>query len=507
MQITKNIILVVILLTILQTISFAREGDCGFEGGITPGEAPGKNVYEYQEYFLATGTPILMKGTVSIKKSVKQDTLVTTYNYTLKNTAKSATLTRQVTLTTVYTTYPDGQKKEDTTISKPVENFKLKNQTYTLTSYDFTRTNIVDPKPTINYYAGNFHGKKTYNSGSGIGATAASGTIVVDSSGEFYGYDQYWGSSEVMSINAVISSEQKVGTSIDKWGSTAKITISSSISKQLSYIKNKPDSMSFSGGYIQSQYNNSIMEINSKYPEFDSKGVSTDKINSLNDTLKLESFPSESRLPIVNLTQIRGHWAENDATILFALQIFKGNTKTFNPDAYLKRGEFASIISEAAKEVPIDTAFISKTTTKPKTTPIPIPSFTDVTLTNSYFKQIETVYKRNIMSGKNSTKFAPNDVMTVAEVITVFIHALGLENLAPNPIPITSFRDDKNIPAYAKPAIYVAEKIGLIQDDDKGYLNPKDKVTKGKAALLINDFINYMRTGIRKDYREKIIGF
>jgi N-acetylmuramoyl-L-alanine amidase len=504
-----EIFLISILFFAFPNAVFAREGDCGYEGGISSGEVLGKTIFDYQEYFLGSGTPILMKGTVSLKKSAKQNILTSTYNYNLKNTAKSATLTRQVVLTTVITTKSNGQKIEDTTISKPVESFKIKNQTYTLTSYEFTRTNIIDPWPAINYYAGNFNSKKTYRTGSGTGATASVGSIVVDTSGEFYGYDQYWGCAEVITLNSIVSSEQKIGETTDKWGATAKITISTSTAKQLSYVQSKPSSISFSGGYVQKQFNNSIAEIDAKFPEFDSKGVSLDKVNTINETLKLESFPSESRLPIINLKHIRGHWSENDATILFSLEIFKGNSSTFNPDTYIKRDEFASIIMNAAKEVPLDPAFSAKTTTsKPKVTPLPnSSSFIDVPLTNLYFSQIEQALKKNLMAGKSGAKFGPNDTMTVAEVITVFIRALGLENLAPNPISMTSFKDDKNIPSYARTSVYVAEKIGLIQDSEKGYLNPNDKVTRGKAALLINDFIEYMRTGIRKDYKEKLIGY
>jgi N-acetylmuramoyl-L-alanine amidase len=72
--------------------------------------------------------------------------------------------------------------------SRPSEIIKVGKQTFTLINYTFTRTNIIDKKPAINYYSGNTWGKKTYRTGN----TLSGNTITVDSTGSFYGYDQYW---------------------------------------------------------------------------------------------------------------------------------------------------------------------------------------------------------------------------------------------------------------------------------------------------------------------------
>jgi len=69
------------------------------------------------------------------------------------------------------------------------------------------------------------------------------------------------------------------------------------------------------------------------------------------------------------------------------------------------------------------------------------------------------------------------------------------------------FRDSDDIPRYAKGPVYVAHRIGLVMGDDKGYLRPNEYLTKARAAVIINNFIDYMRNDLRKDYRERIVNY
>ncbi|GAE88708.1 hypothetical protein [Acetivibrio straminisolvens] len=79
---------------------YAREGDGGYEGGISSGEAPGKTSFEYKEVCFITGEPVVFEGTLTVKKTLKQDkttgknVITSNYTYNLKNLEKDATLTR-----------------------------------------------------------------------------------------------------------------------------------------------------------------------------------------------------------------------------------------------------------------------------------------------------------------------------------------------------------------------------------------------------------------------------
>lgn len=486
---------------------FAREGDSGYEGGISSGAAPGKTSFDYQEMCFITGEPIVLKGTLLIKKQKKQDRITSTYTYTLKNADKGVTLTRVLSFTTILTTKDNGQIIEETSYTKaPSEIIKIGSTSYILKSSDFTRSSLIDPKPAINYFAGNIWGKKVYQ----IGTTPNGGTVTVEDTGNFYGYDQYFGTAEVEVLNYTVESENNSSDKSDKWGGTAKVTLSSTVTNQLKYYKNQPDQISFEGGYVQSQYNNSVLEYTSKLPEFDSKGISTDNVLTRSDSLMLETFPVQKRLQAVDLSSVRGHWAENDFKLMYGLEIFKGNGQNLKPDQYITRAEFAAAIVQAAQEVPADPALATKvpTTATQKTTKQAVISpFDDVSIENMYFNQIDSAYKRGLLDGKGKNLFGPNDSISVAEAVTIFITAVGLESLAPSPKAVTTFRDNDLIPAFARDSAYVAEKIGLVHGDDKGYLRPGEKLTKARAAAMLKGFITYMQEGIKQDYRDRMVNY
>ncbi len=500
------IIVIALCMLIAPEVSYARNGDNGYETGISSGTVPDKDTFDYQEVCFISGEPIVFKGEVRIRKSTRRDEIVTTYTYNLRNIDRSAVLTRTLTLKTEVIEGENGQLTEKTTLSRqPTETIRIGNTTYRLTNQEFTYSRVVVPKPAINYYAGNLWWKKTYQIG-----TASGGTVTVEATGEVYGYDQYWGNAEATILNCIIQSEEMKSGKLDTWGGTARISRSSTISQQFKYYENIPDQIGFGGGYEKTQYNNNILEYTCTLPEFDRNGVSTDIMKTESGSLKLESTPDKSRLTVADLKHLRGHWAENDIKLLYGLGIFKGDGSDFIPEQYMTRADFVSAIVKAAREVPEDPDLVKRTSSgsvrNRKDSEEVVSPFTDVSVKSLYFEDINNAFKRGLING-NGGKFRPNDPISVAEAICIFIRTVGLDNLYPGPGAVTNFRDNDDIPGYAREAVYIAEKIGLIQGDDRGYLRPNEKITKGRAAALISRFIRYMGDGIKKDYREGIFNF
>jgi hypothetical protein len=492
--------------------AYARQGDSGYEGGISSGEAPGKTSFDYKEVCFITGEPIVLSGTLTIKRSIKQDRTTgkdietSNYTYRLDNLEKGATLTRFLSYNTIITKKDNGQTIEETSINtNNTEVVRLGNITYTLRNYDFTKSNITDSKPAVDYFAGNLWGRKTYQAGAGTNT----GTVTVEMTGDFYGYNQFWGTTETRLLRYIIESESNNNGKIDKWGGTVDISLSSTTSKQIKYVENEPETISFEGGFVQNQYNSSVMQYISRLPEFDSQGVSTDRLMEMKGSLEIESFPVNTRLPVPDLIHIRGHWAENDIKALYSLEVLKEDAKTFNPQEIMKRAEFADAIVLAAKEVPKDsltaTAKTSRTVNK-KAEEI-ISPFLDVSTESKYFENINNAYKRGMISGRGEARFAPDDYLSTADAVTIIIRALGLEGLAPDGGIATTFRDNDDIPAYAHSSVYVAQRIGLVLGDENGYFKPQEHLTKARAAVIINKLINYMRNDLKKDYRERVINY
>lgn len=501
---------IIIVVGLLNITVYARSGDSGFEGGISSGEVEGKTTYDYKEVVFLTGEPIIFSGTLTIKKTAKLDsktgkqTITSNYTYKLTNSEKSGMLTKFLSYNTVLTKKDNGQIIEETSLNtKYTEVIDVDDATYTLKNYEFTKTNITDSKPAVEYLAGNLWGRKTY----GIGTDE--GTVTVDITGDFYGYNQYWGSTETQVLEYMIQSESTKGDSSDKWGGTASIRLSNSTAKQIKYVENEPQTISFEGGFVQTQYNNSVLQYSTNLPQFDAQGVSTDRLVEKADSLKIEGFPVKTRLMVPSINHLKGHWAENDIKALYSLEVFKEDSQNFNPQDVMTRAEFADAIVLAAKEVPVDTSLVtSKTnrTTRSKKEEILSP-FIDVAVDSKYFENINNAFKRGIISGRGNEKFAPEDYLTMADAITIIMRALGLEALAPAGGVATSFVDDADIPSYARNHIVAAQRIGLVLGDERGYLKPREYLTKARAAVVINKVINYMRDDLKKDYRERIINY
>ncbi len=497
--------LTIIVGLIFPSMVYASQGEFGYEGGVStqilPAKTASKISYNYSEMCFITGKPVKFTGTLTISKSSKANGKTATYIYSLANTQNKATLTRTLVYNTKLTTDVNGQTIEETSFGKtPTEVIKFDKNVYTLTNYQLTKTNIIDSKPVSNYFSGNIQSLKEYN----IGNNPVIGKMTVDTTGRFYGYDQYWSSSEVQTLDYLYNYESN--DKKEKWGGSVSVNVSSSTVKDLQYQENEPDQISFDGGYIQTQKNDVVLDYSSEMPEFDSKGISTDNVVKSQDSIKMEAFPTQTRLPVTDLNYLRGNWAENDIKLLFSIGAFKNTSGKLDPQKFITRAEFASALINSVKDVPADPTIkttATRTTSKTKLTS----PFNDVPTNSVYFNEINTAYKKGIFSGRGNNNFEPGETISLAEAVVAFIRALGLQNMAPNANAVTTFKDNDSIPSFARSSMYVAEQIGLIHADDRGYINPNDKITKARAAVMLNDLIEYMRNGISKDYRENILNY
>jgi len=506
-RINLSLVFAMILTLFAPSMTFARQGDSGYEGGISSGEAPNKISYQYQEPCFLSGTPIVLSGTLIIKKTppkvdakTKLQTLTTTYTYNLKN-GTANTMTRKLDFVTTITLDENGQKTESTQLKTAKESLRVGAVTYNIanvTDYELSKSILNDIKPAVNYYAGELWSRKTYRIG------ASPDTTVVESTGKYYGYDEYWSTAEAQVIKQTIS-QCKPGKDPVIIG-TVGIDISTTTKKQLKYYENQPNQISFEGGYVQAQQNENVLKYSAKLTELDKNKSPTSKVIPYTKSLKMESFPTQTRLISPNLKQIKGHPSEESISLLFGLKAYK-DPANFEPQEYMSRAEFIDAFVTVAKAVPLDPVFKAKTSTRGTKAVTPQSLFTDISTNHIYFASINEAATRGIISGNGKSQFKPDALITVAEAVTMMVNSMGLNGLAPNPAAVTSFKDNNDIPAFARAPMYVAEKIGLIQEDVKGYIHPKDKVTKAKVADMMKAYIDYMSSGIRSEYMDKIVSF
>ncbi len=506
---------VALLLSGLPGDTYARQGDSGYEGGISSGETPSmtsltsasKYEFEYQEPVFLTGVPVIMSGKLTLSKKLKEDTktktqsLTSTYVYSLKNGTN--TLTRNLTFVTTITPKANGQKVESTQLTKATEAVIIDNTTYRIASvadFQLSKSILNDFKPGVNYFSGELIGRKTYRIG-----TTGSDYIVVESSGSYTGYDQYWSSAEAQVIKQTIQ-QKRAGKAAVTVGDIS-IDLSTTTKKELKYADNLTEQSSIAGGYVQTQANESILKYTAVLSELDKKKLPTSKLVTYTNSLKLESFPTPTRLVSPNLSQIRGHASEENIALMFGLEAFN-NAEEFDPQEYMSRAEFVDAFIKVSPEVPLDPAFkVKKTTSKTTKNQELTSAYSDVPTSHMFLDSINEAAKRGIVSGSGKSKFRPEDLITVSEAVSIMVNALGLNRLAPNPAPVTSFKDNDKIPSYARGSMYVAEKLGIIAEDAKGYIYPNNKITKAKFADMMKAYIDFMGKDLRKEYTERLISY
>jgi len=482
---------------LIQTPAFAAAGDGGFDGGISSWDSDGKTAMKYKEVCFITGEPIIFEGDLKVTTTGRTDTVNAKYEYSLKNVKNSSdTLKRTMTLTTKKTKESNNQTTEATTITKPSETIKIGGTTYSLKNYEFSKSAVLDDKPAVDYYSGKLSTQKLYQ----VGSDAAN-TITVETIGDIYGYQQYWGIAEAQKLSQTITAEQVVNGEISTIGvGTANVNISSGMEKSLKYSENEPQIISFQGGFIQSEQNESVLEYTARLTD------TTDYINDYSGTLRIDNAPTLKSLMAPSIYQINGHWAEQYIKELFSLKIFDEDINTFNTEDYITKVEFIADMVNAVNNVGTATQTTTTRTTTSKKTVI-ISPFTDLDVNSKYFTRINEALKMGLINGKGDGTLGVNDYLVMADTLTIFINALGLESIASGENPITNFNDNDEIPQYARRSAYVAQKIGLIKGDDRGYLNPNSYITKAQAATLISRFLEYLRQDIRKDYRDRIVGY
>ncbi len=480
----------------------ALEGSMGYEGGISVVDRMVKDSYRYREVVFVTGKPIVLDGTVLIKKSVKAGMETATYTYKLANAEQAATLTRVLIYETTVSTKNNGQVTRSTRFSKiPTEVLKIGTTNYTLSSATFTRSDLTDPRPSIGYHAGEFNEKKVYRVGAGTDIP----TVTVLASGKVYAYDQYWSNTQTQKVMLQVSYAKKGAV---KWGGTAEVTVSGSSRQNIQYRENEPTQISFDGGYIRTTWDESVLDYTATFPEFDKTGNPTDHMLTVANKAELSTEPVNERLMVPDIRHLKGHWAEKAIHVLFGLEVIPGTGEDFNPEKYLTRSEFVAQAVHVFKAVPADPNVRTTATTAGATAKAAAAlPFVDLKTGDAYLKEIVDASDRQIVVGRGMAYFRPDDYITRAEVMTIAIRALGLGNLATWPNAVSPFTDNDKIPAFARNAVSVCAGIGVLEADSDGKFRPNDYMTAGDAADLLYRLINYMGDDLVTDYREHTIQY
>lgn len=145
----------------------------------------------------------------------------------------------------------------------------------------------------------------------------------------------------------------------------------------------------------------------------------------------------------------------------------------FDPNAEIKRGEFAKILFAASGENIVP--YQNKT------------SFTDVSVSKWYAPYVEWAQEKGIVNGVGNHLFAPEDNISRQEIVAMIQRYADYKGIVlPKVTEKVSFADDEKIASWAKEAVYSMKQAGIIQGKEKNLFDPKGDAKRCEAAKIIS---------------------
>lgn len=478
----------------------------GYEGGI-------KDPRIYREMVFITGEPVLVEGDITISDRAGR----VTYTYrNLSNREGTVTLTRNVTLDRVITENGSDQKTETYQLTRFRETVTANGVTYQSDerSNQWSQSTVYHAKPAATYFAGNWDGRKHYT------INGNQGRIIVETRGNRVGYDHQWSTIDTQTLIHYIDYEAENGNDTIRWQGTAQVQVSHNRTITPQYEVNIPTLISFRGAYRLTEQEENVLKYAFDLPRFNGDGTPARQRNLGTGSFTLDTNPTNQMLHIPEMRDIGGHYAEEAIRFLGSLNAFPATVATFGPDLPVSRAEFARALTVALGYV--NEATVQERRPSFQRADRQQTLFTDVGPDHPYRTYIETAYNKGLMAGVDiehyiplgmaprpesaNIQFRPDATITRAEAMTILVKALGFEHLAPLQQYGTGYIDDTAIPLWARNAAYLSRELGLVQDV-AGYFQPHRELTKADTAILINDFIDYLRTQLRYDYRERVLNY
>ena len=168
--------------------------------------------------------------------------------------------------------------------------------------------------------------------------------------------------------------------------------------------------------------------------------------------------------PDLSLTDISGHWAENNIRELVTLGAVSGYPDgTFQPDKKITRAEFAAIIVKAFALCPGGEKVFADTAD------------------HWARESIKTAAYHGIVSGYDENNFGPDDTITRDQMAVMIVRAAGLEAGTAK----LGFADSQSISDWAREDVAAAVGHGIISGYPDNTVRPQNHATRAEAVTVI----------------------
>ena len=172
---------------------------------------------------------------------------------------------------------------------------------------------------------------------------------------------------------------------------------------------------------------------------------------------------------------VKNHWARKFIEALATRRILNGYPDgSFRPNHSVTRAEFAAIITSTFHQIPKKREYIA---------------FVDVPINYWAFSAIKKSYETVFITGFPNLLFRPKNRITRANALVSIISGLGFTSSVDRDL-LTAlpqiYRDYNQIPDYAKIAMAISTKAGLVASyPDLTLLNPTLAATRADIAVFV----------------------
>lgn len=193
----------------------------------------------------------------------------------------------------------------------------------------------------------------------------------------------------------------------------------------------------------------------------DAKKTSIDpnRFNSLRDYLFTDVKPD--------------YWAAPAITTMAEAKILNGYSDgTFHPEQALKREEAAIIFDKLIGDRP------GVMLASP---------YSDITSDRFSALAIDSVSKKNIMSGYGDNSFKPEQFMSRQEFAVVadnYLHYVGYQTEDPTNLDDVAYADQKFVAPWAQDAVRELASLGFLMYNKNSLFNPEKYITRAEAAEI-----------------------
>lgn len=158
--------------------------------------------------------------------------------------------------------------------------------------------------------------------------------------------------------------------------------------------------------------------------------------------------------------------------------IMQGSGGYFYPESNINRAEATAIIARAYGENAVAARDCA---------------FTDVSLNHWARTYIAWAHEKGIVNGVSEHYFEPDSNVRRQDFAVIVLRYLqNTENFTPAPIRSkVTYADDANISSYAKDAVYILQRAGILSVDTKFY--PQNYLRRSEAAKILSTTMSLLR--------------